>query len=231
MSKNDTLNNINYEKELWHNGCIYVAGVDEVGRGPLAGPLVVCAVVLNPERVISGINDVLQVENTIYRQINDSKVLTDKKRRELADKIKNEAFYYSIQEISNIELDTIGISQATQKAFYNSVVQLLNKPTVHVLTDMFNIHQIPNAKQTNIVKGDRLSMTIGAASIVAKVYRDDLMIAFHDKYPVYGFDKHKGYGTKAHIEAINKYGPCEIHRRSFEPIKTMMISSNTCIDT
>ena len=217
--------NISYELNLLKKGVKYVAGIDEVGRGPLAGPFVVAAVVLDIEKVCKKLENLAQTEDStnndvLYSQINDSKKVTEKRRCILDKFIRNEALSYSIQIISPQELDDIGISTATQNLFYKAINELNIKPE-HVLTDTFEIKMITKSDQTNITMGDSKSITIGAASIIAKVFRDNIMVEEHQKYPLYGFDKHKGYGTKYHIEALNKYGPCEIHRKSFEPVKTI----------
>jgi ribonuclease HII len=217
---------IQFEKNLYKNNIKYIAGVDEVGRGPLAGPLVVSAVLLDIERISYLFNedftnyDVLPESSAIYTQINDSKQLTSAKRLRLNEFIRNEALDYSIVEISHTQVDEFGMSEALQIAFYDSIKKLTKKPE-HVLTDSLEIKRLTSTHQTNIIRGDSLSISIAAASIVAKVYRDSLMIKLHDLYPHYGFDRNKGYGTKEHMEALKKHGPCDIHRKSFEPVRSM----------
>jgi ribonuclease HII len=211
-----------YETFLWDGGIKNIAGVDEVGRGALAGPLVTAAVILNKEHLYRN-NDVLLELLDLYEQINDSKLLTPKKREKLSDFISKNAIAYSISQIENTEVDSLGISTATQTTFYSSIQNLKIKPE-HVLTDTFEIRKLTKADQTNIVKGDTKSITIAAASIIAKVYRDALMVKMHETYQEYGFDKHKGYGTKQHFEAIEKYGPCKIHRMSFAPLNKKRIN-------
>ena len=213
--------NLKYEQKLWTAGVDFIAGVDEVGRGPLAGPFVVCAAILDKHRI----NDVIlknDFQNSVYSKINDSKALTDKKRRDIAAILQNELVSYSIIEISNEELDTIGISKATQKAFFAAIKNLKIKAQ-HIFTDLFEIKNLTKADQTNIKGGDRISMSVSAASIMAKVYRDDIMRNMAIKYPNYGFEKNMGYGTAQHIEAIKKHGICEIHRLSYEPVKSMRL--------
>jgi ribonuclease HII len=223
---------IDYEKNLWQKGISLIAGVDEVGRGCLAGPMVVGAVILNPEHLYinrnfpseSGNNDVPSQLLELYESIKDSKKLTPKKRKELSIFIIKNAISYQIETISNTDLDSWGISKATQVGFFNSVNRLSQKPQ-HILTDSFKIKVMSDSIQTNIVHGDNLSISVAAASIIAKVFRDELMVNLHNnhkEYQKYCFDQHKGYGTKQHIEAINKYGICDLHRRSFEPIKSML---------
>jgi len=221
---------IKLETELWDKGINYIAGVDEVGRGPLAGPLVVSAVVLDKNKLLKirreviRNNDIGNQKNRLYTQINDSKLLQPKLRREIEQFLISEQITYSITIISPDKIDKWGISKSTQIAFFRSVKQLNIKPD-HIITDMFRIRKIPKKYQTNIKKADTESITVAAASILAKVYRDNIMINAHNKYPLYGFDAHKGYGTKKHIEAIHKYGICDIHRKSFEPIKSILSGS------
>jgi ribonuclease HII len=241
---------IDYEKKLWSEGAKYIVGLDEVGRGPLAGPLVVCAAILDSNKVLKALEnstpmqrgengdstpkvlsnlknsstrnyDVLSVDN-FYTQITDSKLISPKKRDNINDLLINEAIDYSIVEFSNEEIDKVGLGQLTTYAFY-SALKNLKIQFDHVLTDAFPIRQIKSEKQTNIIRGDSLSITVGAASIMAKVYRDNIMVQMHTKYPRYGFDKHKGYGTREHIAALQKYGPCEIHRKSYEPVKSLNV--------
>lgn len=211
---------ISFEKKLLLSGLKYIAGVDEVGRGCLAGPMVVAAVILKPRHLSYVINNDVSSGKLLeaYKSINDSKLLTYKKRAELAEFIKNHALSFSIYEIDNKTIDNLGISECTQVGFNASLAGLSKKPH-HILTDAFKIKQLPTELQTNIIKGDRQSITIAAASIIAKVYRDTLMENFHEKvhkYKVYGFDKHKGYGTKLHLEAIRKHGPSSLHRLTFK---------------
>lgn len=188
---------LDYEKKF---NCKLIAGVDEAGRGPLAGP-VVCACVIMPmqsEKIIDGVND--------------SKKLSAKKREELFDKIVDIAISYSIVEIDEKTIDEINILQATKLGMKRAVENLKVMPDL-VLVDAVKIDVA--LLQENIIKGDALSYNIAAASILAKVHRDRLMENFDKKYPEYSFAKHKGYGTKAHIEALKKYGKCEIHRETF----------------
>lgn len=197
MDKKDKLK---YERELLLEGKRYIAGIDEVGRGPLAGP-VVCAVVIMPleaDKIIEGVDD--------------SKKLSEKKRVALAEKIKESAIEYKICEISPKEIDEINILQATIKCMKNCVEGLKLKPDMLLVDAVKADFGVPS---TPIIKGDALSYSIGAASIIAKVYRDNLMSEYAKTYPEYGFEKHKGYGTKAHIEAIKTFGATPIHRKTF----------------
>lgn len=177
-----------------------VGGLDEAGRGPLAGPVVVALAVmpLDEDKIIDGIND--------------SKKLTAKKREELFEKIINTAIDYSIVEVDEKTIDKINILQATKLGAKLCIENLKVSPYI-VLTDALTF-DTPQ-KIESIIKGDAKSYNIAAASILAKVHRDRLMIELDKKYPQYGFAGHKGYGTKAHIEALKKYGKCEIHRDSF----------------
>ena len=186
-----------YEKEYEHLG--YVCGIDEVGRGPFAGPVVACAVILPKDC------------NILY--INDSKKLSEKRREELYDIIIKEAVAYGIGIKDNNRIDEINILQATYEAMREAISNLKVKPDV-LLNDAVTIPGV-DIKQVPIIKGDAKSISIGAASIVAKVTRDRMMAEFDVKYPGYEFAKNKGYGTAAHIEDLKKFGPCEIHRRSF----------------
>ncbi len=177
-----------------------VAGIDEAGRGPLAGP-VVCACVVMPldqDKIIEGIND--------------SKKLTEKKRNELYDKIINTALYYSIVQVDQQTIDDINILNATKQGMILAIKNLSIEPYI-VLIDAVKLDI--DIKQENIIKGDSKSYNIAAASILAKVYRDRLMLEQAKIYPQYHFEKHKGYGTKVHINALKTFGPCPLHRRSF----------------
>jgi ribonuclease HII len=217
---------LKFEKQLYTKGIKYIAGVDEVGRGPLAGPFVVGAVILDLEKLIQ-----LSTENSPdrnndvsyrkYSDIRDSKVLTHRKRCELAEFILNEAISYSIHVLDSVTFDKIGVAKATSVSFQNAVNDLKVRPQ-HVLTDSFKIKDLSAELQTNINKGDSISITIAAASIIAKVHRDRLMDEYHEKYPQYAFNKNKGYGTAQHLKAIKEVGICPIHRTSYEPIKSII---------
>ena len=186
-----------YEKEYEHLG--YVCGIDEVGRGPFAGPVVACAVILPKDCSI------------LY--INDSKKLSEKKREELYDIIIKEAVAYGIGIKDNRRIDEINILQATYEAMRDAIRKLSVKPDV-LLNDAVTIPGV-DIMQVPIIKGDAKSISIGAASIVAKVTRDRMMAEYDRIFPGYDFAKNKGYGTAAHIEGLKKLGPCEIHRQSF----------------
>lgn len=189
------------ERALEKNGAKYIAGADEVGRGPLAGPVVCAAVImpLSPELLIEGVDD--------------SKKLSAKRREQLSELIKERALAYAITEISNEEIDEINILQATRKGMREALLALKIAPDA-VLTDGNMTLDIPFPQQS-VVHGDALSYSIGAASIIAKVYRDALMDKLAEAFPAYGFEKNKGYGTVAHIAAIKEAGVCPFHRRTF----------------
>ena len=192
-----------YERACREEGPRVICGVDEAGRGPLAGPVCAAAVILPPE---------LDVEQTLPG-LNDSKKLSDQKRRKLFEKIRNCAVAYGIAYASQEEIDEINILQATFLAMGRAVDSLGLKPDV-ALVDGNRAPELGIPVQT-IVKGDSLSASIAAASILAKVSRDDLMLRMAEEYPQYGFEVHKGYGTKRHYAALSQFGPCPIHRRTF----------------
>ena len=195
-----------YEKELYNEGIEYIAGTDEAGRGPLAGPVVAAAVILPKGLIITGVND--------------SKQLTEKKREELFDLINEKALAVGIAFVDNNKIDEINILEASRLAMMEAIKKLKIKPQ-YVLSDAMKMNIDVPVKP--IIKGDALSESIAAASIIAKVTRDRYMDEMDLKYPNYGFKKHKGYPTKDHIEAIKKYGITDIHRKTFKPIKTMLI--------
>lgn len=188
-----------FENEKKLDGYKLVAGVDEAGRGPLAGPVFAACVILPDVCVINGIND--------------SKKLSEKKREMLFDEITEKAIAYSIASIDEKIIDEVNILNATHMAMNKAVSEMSVKPD-YVLIDGNSIKNMTTPHQT-IVKGDAKSISIAAASILAKVARDRFICEIADKYPEYEFKKHKGYGTKVHTDALKKYGPCEIHRKSF----------------
>jgi ribonuclease HII len=188
-----------FEQTLWRKGIRHVAGVDEAGRGPLAGPVVAAAVIFPPGMLIAGIDD--------------SKKLTAAFRERLYERIVRSAAAYGVAVIDHGEIDRINILQATLAAMRNALGQLQLQPE-YILVDG-NMFSHESISYRTIVKGDSRSISIAAASIIAKVTRDRLMVQYHTEYPEYRFDKHKGYGTAEHIRAIATYGYCPIHRRSF----------------
>jgi ribonuclease HII len=230
---------MDFEKNLYKRGVRLIAGVDEVGRGPLAGPFVAGAVILDLEKIIQieTINSELGVDPrnndvgnqnvaNFYNLIKDSKKVSPKRRERVNDFLITAVLSYSIVEISVEELDEVGISETTQRAFFRCIQSLKVKPE-HILTDAFRINKLVDENQTNIKDGDNKSVSIAAASIMAKVYRDKLMEKMHLQYPQYGFDKNKGYGTKQHINALNSFGICPIHRKSFRPVKNIFLAGTS----
>ena len=189
----------NYEHICYDEGFEIVCGIDEAGRGPLAGPVCAAAVVLPRGLEIEGLND--------------SKKLSDKRRRVLFDEITAQAVTYGTAFATEQEIDEINILQATFLAMRRALAQLSIQPSIALIDG--NRETDFGLPVRTIVKGDSLSANIAAASILAKVTRDDFMLEQAKLYPEYGFDIHKGYGTKAHYEALRKYGPCPIHRRTF----------------
>ena len=180
-----------------------LAGVDEAGRGPLVGNVVAAAVILDPENPIDGLND--------------SKKLSARRREQLAGQVRDSAIAWSVVSIDSEQIDRINILQATMLAMRQAVEQL-TVPPQHVFIDGNRCPQI-NVPATAIVKGDSRVAEISAASILAKVERDAQMMVLHETYPQYGFDKHKGYPTKAHFEALAEHGPCPQHRTSYKPVR------------
>jgi len=197
---------LSYEKALWQQGMNQVAGVDEVGRGPLAGPVVAAAVVFP--------------KNISLPQVRDSKRLTPQKRAELFDLIFEKALDIGIAKVDQKDIDQLNILNASLKAMHKAINSLKNRPKV-ILVD--GNQKIPNLRipQISIIKGDSLSLSVAAASILAKVTRDKIMLTYHKKYPLFFFDQNKGYATKTHIQALRTHGPCEIHRMTFRSVKML----------
>ncbi|MEE4312551.1 MAG: ribonuclease HII [candidate division KSB1 bacterium] len=191
---------LTWEKRLWSQGITLFAGIDEAGRGPIAGPVVAAAVIFPKETYIPGVKD--------------SKILSPAARAKLYPIIKQHALAHSIGVVDECEIDELNILQATYRAMKKAVKSLRVSPQ-HILVDGNRAIPGLHIDQTTIVGGDNRSFTIAAASILAKVTRDAMMVKFHEQYPVYGFEKHKGYPTRQHIEAIRIHGFCPIHRRSF----------------
>jgi ribonuclease HII len=194
-----------HDKALREQGFFVLAGVDEAGRGPLAGPVVAAAVILPASAVIDGVRD--------------SKKVPEREREKLFALITGVAETYGVGIIHAAEIDRTDILQATRAAMMVALQQLTRNPDL-VLIDAVRLHALVT-EQRPIIKGDATSASIAAASIVAKVTRDRLMIRYHEQYPQYGFDRHKGYATRDHINRIQKYGPCPIHRMSFDQVKTV----------
>lgn len=189
-----------YENKYLSKGYKLIAGIDEAGRGPLAGPVCVAMVIMPLDK------------DSIIEKINDSKKLTEKMREKLYDEIIKKAIAYHIEMVDELTIDTINILNATKLGMLTCINEISTKPDV-VLIDAVKLDT--DIESESIIKGDALSYSIACASILAKVSRDRLMVELDEKYPEYNFKKHKGYGTKEHIENLKKYGKCEIHRNSF----------------
>ncbi len=194
-----------YEEKYWKKGIFFIAGVDEAGRGPLAGPVVAASVIFP---------DTIEIKD-----IDDSKKLSPEEREDLYEEIIEKALAIGIGVVDNNVIDKINILQAT----YTAMLRALNKLDIMPEIVLIDGNPVPNMpiKQENIIKGDSKSISIAAASIIAKVYRDRIMEFYGLEYPEYDFTHNKGYATKKHIEIVYKVGPCEIHRRSFSPIKEL----------
>ena len=196
-----------YENKLYNKGINYIGGVDEVGRGPLIGPVVASCVVLPKDFVLEGLTD--------------SKKLSEKKRDKFYDYIIEHALAYGIGIVSPEEIDEINIYEASRKAMLIAIAQVREQINLeHVLIDAIPINiDIPT---TSIIKGDAKSISIAAASVIAKVTRDKMMYELDKKYPMYGFASHKGYPTKKHIEAIHQYGLIDGYRKTYGPVKEVI---------
>lgn len=197
-----------YENALYEEGINYIGGVDEVGRGPLIGPVVACCCVLPKDFKLEGLND--------------SKKLSEKKREAYAPYIKEHAIAYALGIVSPEEIDEINIYEASRKAMMIAISDVRKQIDLqHVLVDAMPLPDL-DINSTSIIKGDSKSISIAAASVIAKVTRDEMMIELDKKYPEYGFKDHKGYPTKKHIEAINKYGLIDGYRKSYGPVKKII---------
>lgn len=193
-----------YECQARRAGYSLVAGIDEAGRGPLAGPVVAAAVILREHSVLEGVTD--------------SKKMSEKAREQAFSLVETEAIDISLSVVGSKEIDSINILQATRKAMRQAVLTLDPQPD-YLLIDGTHPVDLP-IHQRCITKGDQLSLSISAASVLAKVYRDSIMRSYHVLYPQYGFSSNKGYGTSRHIEALMRYGPCRIHRLTFRRVLT-----------
>ena len=194
-----------YEQKLYASGLKYIAGIDEAGRGPLAGPVVVGVAIMQPDSMIEGIND--------------SKKISETKREKLYEKITEEAIDWSVGRVDQREIDEINILNATKKALTIALSNLKVKPD-RIMVDALEHIDTLGIPYTSVIKGDAKIYSISAASILAKVTRDRIMKEYDEVYPEYGFSGHKGYGTAKHIQAIKEYGPCPLHRKTF--IKNFM---------
>ena len=200
-----------YENEILKSGVTLIAGVDEAGRGPLAGPVVAAAVILPTDWILSGMPKKL-------KKVNDSKQLDHEEREILFAEITSRSeIRFAIAHVDERMIDQINILQATHRAMNLALAQL-NPMAQHALVDGLPVKTLC-CPQTAIVDGDCLSYSIAAASIIAKVTRDRMMVEYHALYPAYGFHEHKGYGTPNHVAAIKQHGPCPIHRMTFAPIR------------
>ena len=188
------------EEDLYEKGVEYICGIDEAGRGPLAGPVVVASVIMPKDSMIEGVND--------------SKKVSEKKREKLYEEITKEAISYGVAIIDQNEIDRINILNATKAGLTEAVRTLKVKPELILVDALTNIDTC-GVPYKSIIKGDAKSYSIAAASIIAKVTRDRIMRQWDEIYPQYGFAKHKGYGTAEHIKALKEYGPCPLHRESF----------------
>jgi ribonuclease HII len=194
-----------YEDELYEKGITYIAGIDEAGRGPLAGPVVAAAVILKKDAKLN--------------LVDDSKKLSEKQRQNALKQIKENALAIGIGIASVDEIDRINIYRAAREAMHSAIQQLKIKPEFLLIDAMPMEIDIPNK---SIIKGDQKSISIAAASIIAKTTRDQYMIEMDKVFPLYNFKQHKGYGTKEHIELIKRHGYTPIHRKTYEPIKSMI---------
>ena len=205
VRRNDTdFDRWRYERQFWENGLHQVAGVDEVGRGPLAGPVVAVAVVLPEDFDETGIDD--------------SKALSPAQRIEIFPRISRDAIAWSVGSIEPAEIDRLNILEATYAAMRQAIDQLPQKPQALLVDGKFNLPEV-DIPQRAVVEGDRLSVSIGCASILAKEVRDRIMEEYDQTYPEYGFARHKGYATAEHLEALTRLGPTPIHRWSFAPVR------------
>jgi ribonuclease HII len=203
---------IKLEKDLWKKGFKIVVGLDEAGRGPLAGPVAAGAVVIKNKKQVVDI-------------VRDSKKMTKKQRNEAYDLIKEKSSAYGIGMVDSKTIDRVGIQEAVKKAMIIALVQLekmLNEKAEYLIADGINILPIIGYKMDRIKEGDLHHYSISAASVLAKVERDRIMMEYSKKYPEYGFEKHVGYGTKYHLEMLKEYGPCDIHRKSFKPVRKLL---------
>jgi len=204
-----------HERALVQRGLAYIAGVDEAGRGPLAGPVVAAAVCLPREILLEGLP-------SEWLDLNDSKQIKPDRREALFDWLTHHrTIIHAVASVDSTQIDRVNILQATHQAMRECLARLTG-PVEHVLVDGLPVPSLPHP-QTAIVKGDSLSVSIAAASIIAKVTRDRLMLGYDRKYPDYGFARHKGYGTLEHREALLRHGPCPIHRFSFAPLRSTQL--------
>jgi ribonuclease HII len=210
MPDQPVLDRLEFERELIDRGCYPLAGVDEAGRGPLAGPVMAAAVILPSAWIRDGLPRDLE-------GLNDSKQLTPAQREDFFERLIQHQVQFAVAEIDSLLIDSINILRATHTAMKRALARL-NPAPVHVLIDGLLVRTL-NFPQTALVKGDSRSYSIAAASIFAKVLRDRLMCQLDQLYPGYGFAIHKGYATPQHLDALRRLGPCLAHRRSFAPLR------------
>jgi ribonuclease HII len=204
---------LRYEKEAWQSGLFFIAGIDEAGRGPLAGPVVAAAVAFEREPLETGGAE-------IFAGLTDSKALTEKRREHFFEQLQGCGFArIEFAVIGPDIIDEINILQATWKAMAEAVARISPRPDL-ALVDGRPVRGLC-CKSQNIVKGDAQSLSIAAASVIAKVTRDRMMVELDAQFPQYGFAKHKGYGTQAHLDAIHRHGPCLHHRKTFRPVSEL----------
>ena len=197
---------LNEEIRAWREGYRHVAGVDEAGRGPMAGPVVAGAVILDP-----------QFAALWWSELRDSKLLTAKRRAELARRLR-ESSAFGTGAASNEEIDSLGLMEATRQAMLRALAALPCQPQL-LLIDAMRLPQDGAWAQRPVIHGDALAVSVAAASVLAKVERDRLMDEYHRSYPLYGFSHNRGYCTTGHLQALAEHGPCPIHRRSFAPVR------------
>lgn len=198
------INNYEYEQDLINQGYKYICGIDEAGRGPLVGPVVACAVILPLNYQLEGLTD--------------SKKLSKKKREAFYEIIIKDAISYGVSIISNRVIDEVNILEATKLAMVEAISKLSVKPD-YILVDAVKL-DIINSK--SIIKGDQLSLSIAAASVIAKVARDKIMLDLHHQYPQYGYDTNQGYPTKSHLDKIEQFGVTKHYRRSYKPVQRII---------
>ena len=200
-----------YEKEAWMSGFLRLAGIDEAGRGPLAGPVVAAALIFDPEYI-------KKEHKKTFKRLTDSKVMTEKSRDEFFELLNNSSWIsIGVGIVEADEIDQINILKATHKAMAMAAQQINPQ---YALVDGLPVKGLP-CESRSIVKGDALSISISAASVIAKVTRDRIMVQLDEKYPEYGFAQHKGYGTKQHIASLQKYGATPAHRKTFRPVASL----------
>jgi len=218
--------NFQQERNLWRRGYRFVVGLDEVGRGALAGPVVGAAVVISSKIKNQNVRSKYKMQD-LLKEIKDSKKLMPSKREELYKILINHPnIEWGIGRVDSRMIDKINILEATKLAMERALRKIFNFKTSIFSNDVFlildgNFKLHLNLPQKSIIRADEKILSCAVASIIAKVYRDNLMFRYHKKYPQYGFDKHKGYGTRLHFNRLYQYGPSKIHRRSFAPIKNL----------